>query len=66
LEQTRELDRVSEIIRGWFERGSLPLGLSEQILFAYRALGRPKVAVRSSATAEDLPEISFAGQQDMC
>ena len=31
---------------------------------AYRALGSPPVAVRSSATAEDLPGFSFAGQQD--
>src|SRR5438270_8513782 len=31
---------------------------------AYAALGRGKVAVRSSATAEDLPGASFAGQQD--
>ena len=31
---------------------------------AYANLGRPAVAVRSSATAEDLPEMSFAGQQD--
>ena len=31
---------------------------------AYRALGGGPVAVRSSATAEDLPEASFAGQQD--
>ena len=35
-----------------------------QILDAYAGLGRPAVAVRSSATAEDLPEMSFAGQQD--
>jgi rifampicin phosphotransferase len=31
---------------------------------AYTRLGRPAVAVRSSATAEDLPDLSFAGQQD--
>lgn len=34
------------------------------ILDAYAALGRPPVAVRSSATAEDLAGASFAGQQD--
>ncbi len=41
--------------------------LAEEILQAYRRLrdaGGERVAVRSSATAEDLPEASFAGQQD--
>ncbi|HEX8510875.1 MAG TPA: PEP/pyruvate-binding domain-containing protein, partial [Propionibacteriaceae bacterium] len=47
-----------------FETGTLPDGLGAQISAAYDALGRPPVAVRSSATAEDLAEASFAGQQD--
>ena len=34
------------------------------MLDAYRTLGGGPVAVRSSATAEDLPDLSFAGQQD--
>jgi pyruvate,water dikinase len=38
--------------------------LEEAILAAYRSLGSPSVAVRSSATAEDLPDASFAGQQE--
>ena len=42
---------------------SLPNDLAEAIVAAYRALGAPPVAVRSSATAEDLPGASFAGQQ---
>ncbi len=48
----------------------LPAELSAEILAAYRTLGggdpaRPaSVAVRSSATAEDLPDASFAGQQE--
>ncbi|MGH9969496.1 MAG: phosphoenolpyruvate synthase [Pyrinomonadaceae bacterium] len=47
----------------------LPTEVDEAILVAYRRLcqrlGRtPEVAVRSSATAEDLPDASFAGQQD--
>jgi pyruvate,water dikinase len=47
-----------------------PAGLDEEIREAYDALAReagqpdPSVAVRSSATAEDLPEASFAGQQE--
>ena len=42
----------------------LPPELEGAILTAYRALGSPAVAVRSSATAEDLPDASFAGQQE--
>ena len=47
---------------------SLPPAVREEIVEAYRTLGRgetePFVAVRSSATAEDLPDASFAGQHD--
>ena len=42
----------------------LPQPLQQAILQAYRELGAPAVAVRSSATAEDLPDASFAGQQE--
>ena len=42
----------------------LPGDLETSILNAYRLLGSPAVAVRSSATAEDLPDASFAGQQE--
>ena len=44
----------------------LPVDLVDEILTAYRELGpdSPSVAVRSSATAEDLPDASFAGQHD--
>ena len=44
----------------------LPADLREELLAAYRALGpdAPSVAVRSSATAEDLPDASFAGQHE--
>ncbi|GAB3706976.1 PEP/pyruvate-binding domain-containing protein [Nocardiopsis oceani] len=37
---------------------------AEEIVRAYEALGGGRVAVRSSATAEDLPDASFAGQQE--
>jgi pyruvate,water dikinase len=43
---------------------ALPQELVEAIRTAYAAMGAPAVAVRSSATAEDLPEASFAGQQE--
>jgi len=42
----------------------VPPELEQQIVDAYRRLGGGAVAVRSSATAEDLPEASFAGQQE--
>ena len=42
----------------------LPMDLQQAVLAAYRNLGSPPVAVRSSATAEDLPDASFAGQQE--
>jgi pyruvate, water dikinase len=42
----------------------IPQGLRESILAAYHELGNNDVAVRSSATAEDLPDASFAGQQE--
>jgi pyruvate,water dikinase len=46
-----------------FEDLLLSDDLREAILAAYRALGAPAVAVRSSASTEDLPGASFAGQQ---
>jgi phosphohistidine swiveling domain-containing protein len=64
LEQPAILESLSQTIRGLFDQGSIPADLEEEILSAYRAMSSLKVAVRSSATAEDLPEISFAGQQD--
>ena len=42
----------------------VPAGIADAVREAYRALGASTVAVRSSATAEDLPDASFAGQQD--
>ncbi|MFC4138358.1 MULTISPECIES: PEP/pyruvate-binding domain-containing protein [unclassified Microbacterium] len=47
-----------------FAASDLPSDLVEQIAAAYAALDEGPVAVRSSATAEDLPGASFAGQQD--
>ncbi|BBN96851.1 phosphoenolpyruvate synthase [Deinococcus grandis] len=57
-------------IRGWVEEGELPAELETAIRDAYAQMTQeaggtePDVAVRSSATAEDLPEASFAGQQE--
>lgn len=45
--------------------GQLPPELEQEIAQCYTSLGqKSRVAVRSSATAEDLPEASFAGQQE--
>lgn len=52
-------------IRGWVEAAALPAELETGLRTAYAALGdNVSVAVRSSATAEDLPDASFAGQQE--
>ncbi len=56
-------------IRGWIVDAELPPGLSDEIVAAYREMQEEygteaDVAVRSSATAEDLPDASFAGQQE--
>jgi pyruvate,water dikinase len=58
------LEAASEAIRALFTAGTMPLYLAAALRDAYAALGRPPVAVRSSATAEDLPDLSFAGQQE--
>jgi len=58
------VEQASRAIRSAFQNYSIPPDLVQEILQAYQALGSPYVAVRSSATAEDLPELSFAGQQD--
>ncbi|MCB9703958.1 MAG: phosphoenolpyruvate synthase [Myxococcales bacterium] len=67
---TRSLAEVGAAIRRAIREAPLPDALRAAITAAYRALGErvgdptPTVAVRSSATAEDLPEASFAGQQE--
>nr|MBA3534426.1 hypothetical protein [Ardenticatenales bacterium] len=47
-----------------FEQSPIPAKITSAILTAYQELGSGPVAVRSSATAEDLAEASFAGQQE--
>ncbi len=60
------LSRTGAEIRAWILDTALPLALAQAIRSAYRELdgGAAAVAVRSSATAEDLPDASFAGQQE--
>jgi pyruvate,water dikinase len=64
------LQQAGSAIRRQFLESEFPLAIAEEIRAAYRQLARrtgreePAVAVRSSATAEDLPDASFAGQQE--
>jgi len=64
------LQAAGEMIRESMLSGRLPEALSDEIRAAYVGLASrvgandPAVAVRSSATAEDLPNASFAGQQE--
>ena len=67
VEDVNELARAGAEIRGWIEQAPFPAELERQIRSFYDWLcdGREiSVAVRSSATAEDLPDASFAGQQE--
>jgi len=64
------LHKAGRALRRLFLKGTFPGEIEEAIREAYRELSRREnrdevdVAVRSSATAEDLPEASFAGQQE--
>ncbi len=62
----QSLDAASAAIRQLFRRAAMPGELANEICDAYEAKfgAGGCVAVRSSATAEDLPDLSFAGQQD--
>ena len=63
-EDLSALQAAGATARRWLLEAELPEELSQEIRQAYRGMGSPAVAVRSSATAEDLPDASFAGQQD--
>jgi pyruvate,water dikinase len=60
----KSLESVSHKIRQRFASSFIPEKIESAILMAYADLNNAPVAVRSSATAEDLPDASFAGQQD--
>ena len=69
VEDTQKLQGTSKMIRELIESTEMPEHIEKEIRKAYRELCKEEgeevfVAVRSSATAEDLPEASFAGQQD--
>ncbi|MDH5393041.1 MAG: phosphoenolpyruvate synthase [Gammaproteobacteria bacterium] len=64
-----ELSKTGKLIRNMILHADIPKLLREEITAAYQSLeayygANTDVAVRSSATAEDLPDASFAGQQE--
>ena len=67
-EDVRELAKAGSDIRGWILDQPFPKELETQIAAAFKTLNGDQAdasyAVRSSATAEDLPDASFAGQQE--
>ena len=69
VNNVKELAKTGKIIRNWIMQTPLPEALESDIDKAYKKLeeeyGKEVTwAVRSSATAEDLPDASFAGQQE--
>lgn len=65
IENIRALTTAGAQIRKWIVEAPFQPGFEKEITDAYQALGADSaVAVRSSATAEDLPDASFAGQQE--
>jgi len=66
-DDVRELALAGSEIRQWIVEAPLPQRLHDEIKAAFSKLdadGKGSFAVRSSATAEDLPDASFAGQQE--
>ncbi len=69
-ENVTEFEEVSQRIRALFSAGALPEEMEEEIRAAHERYvrdthdGQSAFAVRSSATAEDMPGASFAGQQE--
>jgi pyruvate,water dikinase len=67
-EDVRALAAAGAEIRGWVEAQPFPADLEQEIRTAFAKLqggnAQASFAVRSSATAEDLPDASFAGQQE--
>jgi len=69
VDDIEQLVATGKTIRGWIRTTPLPGKLTAEITEAWRQMesahdGELTVAVRSSATAEDMPDASFAGQQE--
>ena len=63
VNDSKQLQQVAAQVRQIISDAAMPPEIAREIEQAYIKMGRGLVAVRSSATAEDLPEASFAGQQ---
>ena len=64
LDDPTSLQNASTQIRALFANGNIPDSLRDHLRQAYSSFAITPLAIRSSATAEDLPDMSFAGQQD--
>ena len=68
VDDVGQLSQAGAEIRGWVEAAPLPPALEQEIRSEYERVSKDapgaSFAVRSSATAEDLPDASFAGQQE--
>ena len=70
VHDVKELSRVGKKVRNLILKAKFSKSLEKEIITAYKELSKENkvnnlsVAVRSSATAEDLPDASFAGQQE--
>ncbi|NOZ76456.1 MAG: phosphoenolpyruvate synthase, partial [Euryarchaeota archaeon] len=70
VDKSSELQAASKKVRKVIEESEMPQSIKDDIMAGYRKLSEMSgveeefVAVRSSATAEDLPGASFAGQQE--
>ncbi|HXR20025.1 MAG TPA: phosphoenolpyruvate synthase [Steroidobacteraceae bacterium] len=67
VEDLAQLSRTGAQIRRWILETPFPQQLQQEAIAAWQRMDQGRgiaVAVRSSATAEDLPEASFAGQQE--
>ncbi len=63
VNDSKQLQQTAAEVRQIILDAAMPTEIANQVREAYIKMGRGLVAVRSSATAEDLPEASFAGQQ---
>jgi len=63
-DDTAELRKATEAMREHINRATIPDEVSTVVSKTYQQMALGQVAIRSSATAEDLPDASFAGQYD--
>jgi pyruvate,water dikinase len=63
VHDSKQLQNTAAEVQKLIESAPMPADIAKEIEEAYVKMGKGLVAVRSSGTAEDLPEASFAGQQ---